>query len=112
MTSEAPIKWGDAGWVIHIEPGQELVCGRVFDELRGYCVVLKFSTSRKWNALTTDAARSIAKAFRADGKGSDDALAMAGLIEEQIEFCERLNAGWEALGRPSGGYDGQVSGHA
>lgn len=112
MTSDTPVRWGEKGWIVHVEEGQTLVCGRGFDELRGYRVVLKFATSKNLSSLSSDAARAVAKAFRTCGKGSDDELAMAAMIEEQAAFCERLNAGWEALGRPSEGFDGQVSGHA
>ena len=113
MVTDTPIHTDGSGrWWISSPAGRETAVGQAFDENRGYLVTLKFTDSRNWNSLSVDAARTAVRTVREQLDRNADARAVADAIERWAESCERLNEGWRSMGRPSGGFDTQVHGHA
>ena len=128
---DTPVHTAGGGlWFLSSPAGREIVVGQVFvpatrkegrsvhrnvdrnDENGGYRVTLKFANSSSWNSLSVEAARSVVRTVREQSVPNADAIALAAAIERWADCCERLNAGWASMGRPSGGFDSQVHGNA
>lgn len=112
MANDTPIRLCRNHWCIGAPAGREVTAGHAFDDRLGYRVVVKFSDSNRLNSLSVEAARAVVETLRDQRGGNEDALFLASQIDREADCCARLNAGWAAIGRPSGGFDSQVHGRA
>ena len=112
MADDTPIRLLQDGWCIEVVAGREVASGYAFDGKLGYRVVVRFCDSRGWNSLSVEGARSIIEVLRTQRVTNEDAIALADQMRIYADWCERLNTGWTAIGRPQGGFEERVHGCA
>jgi hypothetical protein len=109
--TDTPLTVTNGEWCFYCPPGRELVCGQIFDNEFGFRVAVRFLDSTKLISLSVEGARQVVVTMREDADNKD-AQALAGALDRIADQCDRLNAGWAAIGRPPDGFDSQVAGRA